>query len=420
MSLSKKLMLLFGDVVVLYVSLLSALYLRGGGELAGRFVDVYLVPFTILNVLWLAVFFLYDFYSFRTFRSRTGFFEVFSQAILVNALLAIAFFYFAQVVFEITPKTNLAVYLAVFSLLFILWRLVFGRWLKRGMSQEKIFFALSVEPEMPIMRELHRYPFHTLVSSADQADRIVSDRVDADLFERYSFKGAAVSELSSYVQDALMRIPVELVEDDWLIRALARKDFAEYAPVKRVADVIVAAFGLVTLSPLSVAIMLIVRFSSSGPALYRQTRLGLLGKPFTMYKFRTMSRDAEAAGAQWAVKGDKRVTAVGRVLRHTHLDEIPQLWNILRGDMSFVGPRPEQPEIAQELERMIPHYRLRHLVKPGLTGWAQVNAGYGATIEMSRLKLSYDLYYALNQSMIFDVKILLSTAASVIKGEQRI
>lgn len=179
----------------------------------------------------------------------------------------------------------------------------------------------------------------------------------------------------------------------------------------------VALFGAVLTLPIMLAAALLVRLTSKGPVLYRQTRVGLNGKHISVLKFRSMYVDAEArTGAVWATKNDPRITPVGRYLRKFRIDELPQFWNVLRGDMSFVGPRPERPEFVQALSEKIPFYRQRHCVKPGLTGWAQINHKYGDTIEDTITKLEYDLYYIKHISLSLDIYIILNTLKIVILG----
>jgi lipopolysaccharide/colanic/teichoic acid biosynthesis glycosyltransferase len=159
-----------------------------------------------------------------------------------------------------------------------------------------------------------------------------------------------------------------------------------------------------------------IRIESTGPVVYSQERVGLRGRKFRIFKLRSMRADAEAHGPVWACENDPRVTRVGRVIRRLHLDETPQFFNILRGEMSLIGPRPERPEFVERLEERIPYYSERHLVKPGLTGWAQVSYPYGASFEDAREKLQYDLYYIKNQSPLLDAIILLETARVVLFG----
>jgi sugar transferase (PEP-CTERM system associated) len=184
---------------------------------------------------------------------------------------------------------------------------------------------------------------------------------------------------------------------------------------RRVISMCAAAVGLILCLPLIPIIMLMVRCSSPGPIFFRQTRVGVGGKNFNVIKFRTMRTDAEAAGAQWATKNDPRVTKIGMFMRKTRLDEIPQLWNILRGDMDFVGPRPERPEFIPMLSENLPFYYLRHLIRPGLTGWAQIRYGYGATLAETKEKLEYDLYYLKHMSLGLDLFVMFETIKTIIR-----
>lgn len=187
---------------------------------------------------------------------------------------------------------------------------------------------------------------------------------------------------------------------------------------KRIMDLVLAVTSLVLLFPLMVAVALAVRLDSPGPIIYRQIRVGRHGKPFSMLKFRSMSPDAERDGqARWASRGDDRITRVGRLFRRFRLDELPQLVNVLRGDMSLVGPRPERPEFVKQLAAAIPAYELRHVLRPGLTGWAQINYPYGASIEDARRKLGFDLYYIRESGVGIDLFILARTLRVVLLGE---
>jgi exopolysaccharide biosynthesis polyprenyl glycosylphosphotransferase len=180
-------------------------------------------------------------------------------------------------------------------------------------------------------------------------------------------------------------------------------------------DVVASAIGLIVTAPLLGIVAAAVKLTSSGPAVYKQQRVGLQNRLFTVYKFRSMRQDAEVGtGAVWARKNDNRVTPVGRFLRRTRLDELPQLWNVLIGDMSLVGPRPERPEFVQQLTEQIPFYGQRHAIRPGLTGWAQVRYAYGASVEDALEKLQYDLFYIKNLSIPLDLFIIFSTIKTVL------
>jgi lipopolysaccharide/colanic/teichoic acid biosynthesis glycosyltransferase len=188
---------------------------------------------------------------------------------------------------------------------------------------------------------------------------------------------------------------------------------------KRATDIVVAGVLGVVLFPAVALAALAIKLSSEGPVLYRQRRLGERGRSFEVLKFRTMRADAEPDGVPaWSTAEDERVTPVGRLLRRSHLDEVPQLWNIIKGDMSLVGPRPERPELVRQLEALIPHYQRRHLIKPGMTGWAQLKAGYGGTRLGAAYKLCYDLYYLKHRSLVFDLLIIIETLKTVISQQQ--
>jgi len=191
--------------------------------------------------------------------------------------------------------------------------------------------------------------------------------------------------------------------------------------VKRIVDVFVALIAGVMCLPIGLVIMVLIKLGAPGsPVFYNQERVGQFGKTFKMHKFRTMRVDAEAeTGAVWSTEDDPRVTFIGRILRRFRLDEVPQFWNIMKGEMSLVGPRPERPEIVEELEKQIPFYNEREYAMPGLTGWAQIQYPYGATVEDSKRKLEYELFYIKNLSLSLDLQIILRTLSIVVLGKEK-
>lgn len=234
---------------------------------------------------------------------------------------------------------------------------------------------------------------------------------------RVCFSGHQVSSLTDVIEEAYGAVPLSLVNVEWLVHASALPRRGYMRKLKRLADVAFSlAFGLV-LSPALLVGMALVRFTSEGPIFYSQIRSGRHGRTIRVHKLRTMRVDAEANGAQWAAgRKDPRLTPVGGLLRTFRIDEIPQLWNVLMGDMSFIGPRPERPEFVAQLASEIPFFEERLLVQPGLTGWAQVCYPYGASVEDARRKLEYDLYYMKHMSMMLDFFILLDTVRTVLRG----
>ncbi len=213
------------------------------------------------------------------------------------------------------------------------------------------------------------------------------------------------------------RLPVDTLRPSALIFSNGFKQSVAARFTKRFVDAMVSAGGLLALFPLYILVALLIKLDSPGPIIYRQFRVGLLGKRFQIWKFRSMKQDAEELGPQWAQTDDPRVTRVGGWLRKTRLDELPQLFNVLRGDMSLVGPRPERPMFVQDLRKIIPYYDLRHTVRPGITGWAQVKFRYGASVEDAHMKLQYDLYYVKRLSLVLDMRILAQTVRVILVGE---
>ena len=231
-------------------------------------------------------------------------------------------------------------------------------------------------------------------------------------------EGKIVRDLASLYENLTGKIPISAIDPQWLLQnpefQCAGGRF--YRSVKRILDVILASCFLVVVSPLLLLIAAVVKLESKGAALFVQERLGVHKKPFRCYKFRTMVENAESeSGPVWATGNDPRITRVGRILRKSRLDELPQLWNILKGEMSFVGPRPIREHFANRLAQHIPFYGLRFFVKPGLTGWAQVNYGYAGSDEGQMEKFQYDLFYILNKSLKLDFLAMFKTCKTVVK-----
>ncbi|MDE2437337.1 MAG: TIGR03013 family PEP-CTERM/XrtA system glycosyltransferase [Sphingomonadales bacterium] len=235
---------------------------------------------------------------------------------------------------------------------------------------------------------------------------------------RIKTTGVHVNEFASFMERETGRVDLDTVNPSWLIFSDGfSSGRAISSAAKRVFDIAASSLLLVISAPLIVLFAVLVKLDSPGPAFFRQRRVGLYGEPFDVIKLRSMRADAEANGAQWAQKDDPRVTRLGSFIRKTRIDELPQTWSVLKGEMSFVGPRPERPEFVSDLEEHLAYYAERHMVKPGITGWAQINYPYGASIEDSRHKLEYDLYYAKNYTPFLDLLILLQTLRVVLWRE---
>ncbi|MBZ5667235.1 MAG: TIGR03013 family PEP-CTERM/XrtA system glycosyltransferase [Acidobacteriia bacterium] len=228
-------------------------------------------------------------------------------------------------------------------------------------------------------------------------------------------QGVKIEEATTWLEKISGKIEVENLYPSWLVFGDGFRRSTAFIVIRRALSITISLVGLILALPLLPLIVLAIRCDSKGPVFYTQTRVGKGGRTFKVVKFRTMRQDAEAAtGPQWAGDNDPRVTRVGKFLRSSRLDEIPQLWCVLKGDMAFVGPRPERPEFIEMLSKEIPYYGVRHMVRPGLTGWAQVKYKYGATVEDSREKLQYDLFYIKNASIGLDMLIMFQTVKTVL------
>ncbi len=230
--------------------------------------------------------------------------------------------------------------------------------------------------------------------------------------------GIAVTDYLDFYEREERRICIEGLREDWVALADGFATTTSKERVRRFADIILSFLGFVATAPMFLLTALAIKLEDGGTVFYRQERVGLAGAPFMLYKFRSMREDAEKDGKPaWAAERDMRITRVGKVIRKLRIDELPQLWNVLRGDMTLIGPRPERPYFVQQFSKSIPFYDYRHAIRPGITGWAQVSFRYGASLEDTKRKLSYDLYYVKNRSIFLDVVILLKTVGVVLRGE---
>ena len=254
----------------------------------------------------------------------------------------------------------------------------------------------------------------------DGAERNLSESMIRELMDM-RLKGVYVYSIADFCEQFWQKIPPAYIQDDWFAFTSGFNILHNRikAKLKQAIDLVAAAVMLIVSLPITMTVAIAIKLNSPGPIFYSQVRTGLNGKKFRVYKFRSMYQDAEAKGIQWAKEKDPRITPVGSFIRLTRIDELPQLWNVFKGDMSLVGPRPERPEFDLQLRKEIPYYDVRYLVKPGITGWAQVCYPYGASVEDAYQKVAYDLYYIKNYSLFLDFAIALKTLRVVILGKGR-
>jgi exopolysaccharide biosynthesis polyprenyl glycosylphosphotransferase len=247
---------------------------------------------------------------------------------------------------------------------------------------------------------------------------VVSQAAQQEVWMACLNRGIQVTDLVVFVEREYYKVPCEIISISWFLQFDLKWGHPYYFRAKRVLDVMVALIGIALSFPVIAFAGLAIILKSGSPVFYSQMRVGFQGRPYRIWKLRTMRNDAEKGGARWASSGDSRVTAVGRFLRRTRIDELPQFWNVLKGEMSVIGPRPERPEFVEQLANEIPMYPQRHWLKPGITGWAQINYPYGASVHDAREKLCYDLYYLKKASLLLDVHIALRTLGVVMKGSR--
>ncbi len=426
-------MLIAGDVIALYCSLFLALFIRYGGDFYGQFAENHVTPFTVVFLLWIAIFYISGLYDLRRLRNNLEFLKTLWLALVVNAVFAVFFFYLVPA-FGITPKTNLFIFMAIFALFETYWRRFFNRAVSSGEAPYKVLAVGNGDTAREIYEFVKQNPqLGYKIEESVKEDAVesnpkkiyelaISKKINLIIIPRHLKsnpflirelygllnKGVEIRDLPNFYELTLRKVPLADLEEAWFLENLVGQQ-RFYDQLKRAAELLFALVLGIILLPIELIIAAIIKIASPGPLVYKQIRTGKNGRAFMLYKFRTMKIDAEKNGAEWASEKDSRATAFGKILRHTHLDELPQLINIIKGDLSFVGPRPERPEFVAPLKERIPYYEVRLLVKPGVTGWAQISYRYGASVEDAYEKLQYDIYYIKNRSVIFDLTIILRT-----------
>lgn len=452
----RKLLLALGDLLAMFAAVLLSLFIWSRVArypFTVEFVASQLLWFVVLPLAWFPLASAADFFDLRVAASRG---RTLSRLVGLEAQLLLVYL----LVFFFSPRDALPrlfiFYYAISSFLFIaLWRFAGFAVLGWASAPRRVLIVgadWAADSLIAAIRDHagHEYEVRGVVGAAEQVGRkvhgvpVIGDGdelmqivqrdqitelvttattgVDGATFQglmdAYEH-GLRIVPMAILYEQITGRVPVEHVNDDWAVVFLpvSRNEgaFNLYLPLKRLTDVALAFVGLLLFAPLLLALAMLIRLDSPGSAFYRQDRLGRSGEPFRIIKLRTMVRNAERdTGAVFSRRGDPRVTRFGRFLRRTRLDEVPQLYNVLRGEMSIVGPRPERPEHVARLQRKIPFYRTRQTMRPGLTGWAQVRYNYGSTDEDALVKLQYDLYYIRHCSLLLDFTIMLRTVSKVL------
>ncbi len=414
-------LVLVPDIALFYASLYLAIFLRYHGNMSTQSTTAHLKVFSLLFAVWLAVFFIHGLFEAGVFRRYTSLIFNLISAMLVNLLVAVIYFYF-QPQLILTPRRFLLLQIGVAFVLLLAWNLLVKYALKNRLFQELYLFSFNNELA-ELEKEIQNHSYlgfrvlgHLNAQTLDVAkfnktisivlpDNLQTNQEVLQKFYTLRTLGVGFYNYQDFYENLLRRVYLTQLSEMWFLENVNYKEKRLYNLIKRVIDIIlgIAGFAVFLISYIFCAIL--IKLTSKGPVFFVQERVGKGGKVFKVYKYRTMSGGLTNT---WTSVNDPRITRLGKFFRITHLDELPQCLNLFLGNMSLVGPRPEQPHIVADLKRQIPFYDERHLVKPGITGWAQLNV-YAGNLEESKLKLQYDLYYIKNRSLLFDLEIILKT-----------
>jgi lipopolysaccharide/colanic/teichoic acid biosynthesis glycosyltransferase len=398
------------DGLVFFLSLILVLYLRFHNnawlEFGKHFLSfILLLPFYFLFLT------AFNFYNIFILNLRTIFLNLINFFLIV-LIFSSFYFYFGQAFFSVEPKTNLFLFVLIFSGLVFLIRFIS----LRLRNQINVYFIGNKDLQLKLRNDL-RGNLHFIFNETFDINNIKDNSVliigghylfDESYLQLLFNQPLTTFDFVSFYEKFFGRIPLEAIDFDLLAKEFIQTETKVYFYLKRLFDLSIGLFFFVIFIIIFPLIALFIFLNSPGSIFFVQKRIGYRGREFSLIKFRTMHQGNDRS--QWAVGEEKkRIFFVGKILRKTHLDELPQVINLLKGDISVVGPRPEQPIIARDLEKEIPFYRLRYLVKPGITGWAQVNYKYPETIEETKIKLEYDLFYLKNHNLFLDLLILIKT-----------
>ncbi len=419
MNKNRQTVLLAGDALVLGVAFLLMTAIRFDVSSEGAFIVLQAQSFLLLFLLWLVVFFIFDLYAFGRINPNARNIGLLLLAVGTNTIVGIIFFYLFPTV-GISPRFNLLL-VSVFAFIFLVaWRRAFYQLLAKKFKRHIAVIGSSVSAQQliaEIIKQPHVGSIDTVLEKVPDEIAPHIDLVIAEPSKPFELLLAAramnceVVSLTQAYETLFGKLPLSLMTEERAMTIISKNntDHIGIALLYRLMEVFIALVILVLASPFLLLALLAIYIEDGTPLLYRQKRVGKHGRVFSLYKLRSMVKDAEKDGAQWALAHDTRITLVGRILRASHIDEVPQMWNVIKGDLALIGPRPERPELVSELEQHIPYYFLRHTIKPGFTGWAQIKFRYARSVMDSREKFEYDLYYLANKNVLIDVGILLKT-----------
>ncbi len=444
---TRSIVFFIGEGALIFLSLNGVYFLWEGSVQFGNDVLLYSFRAVLVTLIFQLCLYYFDLYDLAIVTGIPDNLTKITQAFGFGCI-ALALLYYLFPVVIISTRVFLSAYLAI-CVTIVLWRFLYFWVLERKLFSQPIAvvgggnfaqkivetvegkqdsgYKIVVQMDLhgdcnsslanPLAQECHDLRELCLTRKIEKIILALDERRGQlsmhDLIS-YKFMGIEIVDGVAFYEDLTGKMPVEKVNPSWFLFSSGFHASRLTERMKRLLDVLISLSGLLASLPITVLSALIIKIESPGPVFYRQQRVGQDGEVFDVIKFRSMCQDAEKNGAVWAVKEDNRVTRFGAIIRKTRIDEIPQMYNVLRGDMSFVGPRPERPIFVRELAKTIPFYSIRHVVKPGITGWAQVCYPYGASEEDALRKLEYDLFYLKNLSLSFDLFIIFQTVKIVL------
>lgn len=421
MNNHRKFLVFLGDCLTLFVSFVGTILISFPEDFNAQLVS-HAAPFVLLYTVWLLVLYIFNLYDNQNIRIYLGNLSSTLFAFLVALSVGMLMFYLFPI-FAISPKTNLLINIGLFATFFIGWRRIVSGIMAQTMFEKVLILGRSPESEQ-IKETLSKnnpfgYRCAGIVDSIDEAVLSIKEhKVSKIIFAKHlntvdlykiTRLGVDTLPLITMYERIYERIPLSLIDDAIAVEILNKEKDIFYNITSRILSITVSLVVLIVSLPFTLIATILILLQDGFPILYTQTRVGVKNKIFTVLKFRSMIKESEKQGAVWAGEKDPRITRVGALLRKTHIDEIPQMINILKGDISLVGPRPERPSFVKELENEVPYYFMRHIIKPGFTGWAQIKFRYARSKEDSATKLEYDLFYLKNRSLALDFGILLKT-----------
>lgn len=419
---TRQYMLVFGDLLACVLGLTLMLIIRYGSHYNHPIVSAHISSFSVIFVLWLAVFFVFNLYDLRSINPSPRTIGMLGLAMGSAVILGGFAFYLNRGV-GIAPRLNLLIVGSFSFVLIVAWRRIFYS-LTASLKRSILLIGAS-DHMRAFQHAIEANPqYGTVTKTIDSFDAIPRETKTSQYYdmvivesctpEQLIFIGRSFNtEIRTLIdahQDLFAKIPISLMTDEYADRILTKTEGYGYRNMKRILEIVVSLSVLIVFSPIIVLACVIKKLEDGGPAILKNhLRVGKNGKPFFLYKIRSMVVNADARGSVWAEHNDPRITPFGKIIRKLHIDEFPQFWNILKGDISLIGPRPEQPKFVTQLEKEIPYYMLRHTIKPGFTGWAQIKFRYARTVMDSKEKWEYDLYYLTNRNLLLDIGILLKT-----------